>query len=116
MGSSLSMKRAVGPGRHHLLMDHDAELDAIAAELVAASRLIVATEDGHDTYTLTPEGARIARQMVMSSEGERLELPTSLLEAMDARVDRQAPVDAPASARRRVPRSRPVSMYAWSGS
>ena len=48
---------------------HDAELDAIVADLVAAGLLTVGTDtDGHETWTLTPARAQATNQMAMSSE------------------------------------------------
>jgi hypothetical protein len=63
--------------------DHDAEMDAIAAELEAASILTVTTEDdGTVTYTLTREGKAIGRQMAMTQgEDARLAMLNELLDA-----------------------------------
>jgi hypothetical protein len=49
----------------------DEEMDAIVAELVAASLLTVGTDaQGRETWTLTPMGAQVANQMAMSSEDD----------------------------------------------
>jgi hypothetical protein len=57
---------------------HDAEMDAIVAELETAGLVTVGTDaDGHETWTLTPTGEQIALQMSMSSEDDA----AALLEA-----------------------------------
>ena len=62
--------------------DHDAELDALAAELEAAGYLVISTRpDGGVDYTLTPEGASVARQLAMSSEDDQEVLLEALLDA-----------------------------------
>jgi hypothetical protein len=61
--------------------DHDAELDAIAAELEAAGILTVTTEaDGTVTYALTREGKAIGRRLAMTQgEDARLAMLNELL-------------------------------------
>jgi hypothetical protein len=64
------------------MTDHDAEADAIVAELQAAGMVTIGTDaDGHETWTLTPQGEQIALQMSMSSEDDAATLMTALLEA-----------------------------------
>jgi hypothetical protein len=64
------------------MTDHDAEMDAIVAELEAAGLVTVGTDaDGHETWTLTEMGAQLARQMSMSSEDDAAALLDALLEA-----------------------------------
>jgi hypothetical protein len=62
---------------------HDAEMDAIAAELEAAGILTVTTEpDGTVTYALTREGKAIGRQLAMAQgEDARLGILNELLDA-----------------------------------
>jgi hypothetical protein len=65
------------------MTDHDAEMDAIAAELEAAGILTVTTEaDGSVTYALTREGKAIGRQLAMTQgEDARLAMLNELLDA-----------------------------------
>jgi hypothetical protein len=62
--------------------DHDAEMDAIAAELEAAGILTVTTEpDGTVTYALTREGKAIGRQLAMTAgDDARLTMFNELLD------------------------------------
>jgi hypothetical protein len=62
---------------------HDAEMDAIAAELEAAGILTVTTEDdGTVTYAPTREGKGIGRQLAMTQgEDARLAVLNELLDA-----------------------------------
>jgi hypothetical protein len=62
---------------------HDAEMDAIAAELEAAGILTVTAEaDGTVTYALTREGKAIGRQLAMTQgEDARLGIFNELLDA-----------------------------------
>jgi hypothetical protein len=44
-------------------------MDALIAELAAAGLLTIGTDaEGQETWTLTPEGAQVARHMAMSGE------------------------------------------------
>jgi hypothetical protein len=63
--------------------DHDAEMDAIAADLEAAGILTVTTDhDGTVTYTLTRESKAIGRQLVMTQgEDARLAMLNEMLDA-----------------------------------
>jgi hypothetical protein len=64
--------------------DHDAEPDALAAELETAGYLVISTRpDGGVDYMLTPEGARVARQLAMCSEENQDVLLEALLDADD---------------------------------
>jgi hypothetical protein len=57
-------------------------LDACAAELECAGLLTIGFDaDGGETWTLTPKGAQVAREMVTSSEDDALELLSALLDA-----------------------------------
>jgi hypothetical protein len=63
------------------MADHDAEMDAIAAELESAGILTV-TADGTVTYALTREGKGIGRQLAMTQgEDARLAMLNQLLDA-----------------------------------
>ena len=63
------------------MADHDAELDAIAAELEAAGLLAIeARADGGVRYRLTQEGAQVAGQMALSSEADGDGMLDALLE------------------------------------
>lgn len=65
-------------------MDPDAEFDTMAAQLEAASLLTVITlPDGIVEYQLTPEGARVARQLAMSDEAGQDALLAALLGAVE---------------------------------
>jgi DNA-binding PadR family transcriptional regulator len=61
--------------------DHDAELDALAAQLSEAGYLtIVKRPDGGVSYQLTEDGAQVARQLAMSGQGmDRASSPPALL-------------------------------------
>ena len=61
--------------------DHDAELDAIVAEAVAAGLLVEAVEDGQPTLQLTPLGAQVARRLAMRGNEE----PDAVLDAAEKR-------------------------------
>jgi hypothetical protein len=63
--------------------DHDAEMDAIAAEFEAAGILTVTTEDdGTVIYALTREGKAIGRQLAMTQgEDARLAMLNEMLDA-----------------------------------
>lgn len=63
--------------------DHDAEMDAIPAELEAAGILTVTTaDDGTVTYALTHEGKGIGRQLAMTQgEDARLAMLNELMDA-----------------------------------
>jgi len=65
------------------MTEHDAEMDAIAAELEAAGILTVTTErDGTVTYALSREGKAIGRQLAMTQgEDARLAMLNELLDA-----------------------------------
>jgi hypothetical protein len=65
------------------MADHDAEMDAIAAEPEAAGILTVTTDhDGTVVYALTREGKAIGRQMAMTQgEDARLSMLNELLDA-----------------------------------
>jgi hypothetical protein len=67
------------------MTDHDAETDAIVAELEAAGILAVTTEaDGTVTYALTREGKAIGRQLAMTQgEDARLAVLNELLDGAD---------------------------------
>ena len=61
-------------------MDHDAELDALAAQLEAAGYLVVIPRPDYGVdYQLTPDGARVARQLAMSDEAGQDALMATLL-------------------------------------
>jgi hypothetical protein len=64
------------------MTDHDAEMDAIAAELEAAGILTVTTgADGSVIYALTREGKAIGRQFAMTQgEDARLAMLNELLD------------------------------------
>jgi hypothetical protein len=60
----------------------DEEMDALIAEMVAASPLSVGTDaGGRETWALTPVGARVATQMAMSSKDDALAMFNALLDA-----------------------------------
>jgi hypothetical protein len=65
------------------MTDHDAKVNAIAAELEAAGILTVTTEaDGSVIYALTREGKAIGRQLAMTQgEEARLAMLNELLDA-----------------------------------
>ena len=66
----------------HPMPDHDAELDALAAQLKAAGYIVIVTRpDGGVAYQLTAEGTRVARQLAMSSEDAQDALLAGLLDA-----------------------------------
>jgi hypothetical protein len=60
--------------------DHEAELDEMVAMLGAAGLLIQTIDEGKPALQLTPKGARVARQMAMSSEEEGFAMFTALLD------------------------------------
>ena len=64
---------------------HDAETDAIVAELEAAGLLTIGTDDkGNTTYALTREGKVIGRQLaVTQSDDARLGIINELLDATE---------------------------------
>ncbi len=54
------------------MTDHDAEADAIVAVLEAAGLIAVEVRaDGEESYVLTPDGERVARQLAMSRVASR---------------------------------------------
>ena len=62
--------------------DHDAELDALAAQLESAGFLkTTSLPDGTVEYQLTPDGASVARQLAMSEEDGQDALLAALLDA-----------------------------------
>ena len=67
------------------MTDHDAEMDAIAAELEAAGLLTIGTDDkGDTTYALTREGKAIGRQLAMTQgDDARLDIISELLDATE---------------------------------
>jgi hypothetical protein len=61
---------------------HD-ELDTIVAELEAAGLLTVGFDaDGKETWTLTPKGVQVARQLAMGDEATT----DAILDAVEART------------------------------
>jgi hypothetical protein len=62
--------------------EHDPETDALIAEIERAGLVTIGTDaEGHETWTLTPQGAQVGRQMAMSAEDDALDLLTALLDA-----------------------------------
>ena len=62
------------------MTDHDAELDALAQQLVTAGLLELFTDaDGDEAMRLTPEGEKVARQLAMSDEDDQDALLAGLL-------------------------------------
>ena len=61
---------------------HDAETDAIVAELEKAGLVTVGTdEQGREVWTLTAEGERVGTMLAMvADEDERLTVLTGLLD------------------------------------
>jgi hypothetical protein len=60
-------------------------MDALIAEMVVAGLLTVGTDaEGRETWTLTPMGARAARQMAMSSQDDAFAMLDALLDAAEA--------------------------------
>jgi len=60
--------------------DHEAQWDALTKQLVTAGPLELFTDhDGDEAMRLTPEGARVARQLAMSDEGDQDALLAGLL-------------------------------------
>lgn len=56
------------------MTDHDAEMDALAAEMEAAGLITIITRsDGGIAYRLTPEGERMAQQLTLSGDDSDLE-------------------------------------------
>jgi hypothetical protein len=87
----LTSCRALPATLHHVPDAHDAEMDAIAAELEAAGILTVTTDDGTVTYALTREGKAIGRQLAMTQgEDARLDMLNELLDASPDTRPRQA--------------------------
>ena len=65
------------------MSDHDAEMDAILELLEGAGLVEQYTDDeGKEAMRLTPDGARVARQMAMSDDPEAA--LNSLLDATEA--------------------------------
>ncbi len=64
---------------------HDAEMDAIAADLQAAGLLTIGTDDkGDTTCALTREGKAIGRQLAMTQgDDARLDIINELLDATE---------------------------------
>ena len=63
----------------------DDEMDALVAELRDAGILTIGRDaSGAETWTLTPMGASLARQLAMSSEDDAFELLNALLDAAEA--------------------------------
>ena len=64
---------------------HDAEMDAIVAELEAAGLVTIGTDDeGNTTYALTREGKAIGRQLAMTQgDDARLDIINELLDATE---------------------------------
>ena len=64
------------------MTDHDAETDALIAELEAAGLLTIGTDaEGMETWTLTPQGAQVANQLAMGDEATF----NAILDAVDNR-------------------------------
>jgi DNA-binding MarR family transcriptional regulator len=62
------------------MTDHDAELDAILDRVEAAGLVeVYSDEDGKRPMRLTPEGERVACQLVMLGEDGQDELMAGLL-------------------------------------
>ena len=60
----------------------DDETTVLVAELRDAGLLTIGTDaEGHETWTLTSEGAQVARRRAMSNEEDALELIGALLDA-----------------------------------
>lgn len=66
--------------------DHDAEVDALAAQLKAAGTLTIRTRpDGRIEYQLTPTGSQLGRRLAMTGdEDEALGMLDALLDATEA--------------------------------
>jgi hypothetical protein len=63
--------------------DRDAETDANIAELERAGLLTIGHDaEGHETWMLTPEGARLGRQLAMGDEATF----NATLDAVEART------------------------------
>jgi hypothetical protein len=63
------------------MTDHDAETDAIVAELEKAGLVEVTTdEQGREVWTLTAEGERVGNMLAMvADEDQRMTVLTDLL-------------------------------------
>ena len=62
------------------MADHDAEMDAMAKQLVEAGLLELFTDDdGDEAMRLTPEGEKVARQLAMSDDDGQDALMAALL-------------------------------------